>query len=116
MIFVHLGHLYKLLVRNVRIAIPIEATAPRPVHAPELHRPLQPLDTTILGHMASYNEPVSVWDLVNAVAASRKPASRSESRRIKQEVLARIRPLTRSGVLRRIGRVGPNQSGANRNS
>jgi hypothetical protein len=104
MILLHLGHLYRPLVRDVRTAIPIEATASRQVHAPQPHRPLHPLDAAIVYHVASYDEPIGVWDLVNAVAASQNPASRSESRRIKQEVLARIRPLARAGVLRRVGR------------
>jgi hypothetical protein len=104
MIFLHLGHLYKPLVRNMRTAIPIDATASRPAHAPQLRRPLQPLDATILEHMSSYNDPVAVWQLLNAMAASQHPTSRSEAREIKKQLLARIRPMTRSGLLRRIGR------------
>jgi hypothetical protein len=104
MILLHLGHLYGPQVRSVRVAMPIDATVSRPVHTPQLKRPLHPLDAAILDHVASHNDPVAVWQLINAVAASQHPASRSVAREIKKQLLGRIRPMTRSGLLRRIGR------------
>jgi hypothetical protein len=66
---------------------------------------LNPLDLDILHHLRSLpDEPVGVWQLINAVAANKVPRDRSESRQIKCHLLARVSPMTRNGLLRRIGR------------
>lgn len=63
-----------------------------------------PLDREILGALATACEPVGVWQLLNALAKSSQAASRAETRSVRRQALARINPLVRRGLVRRIGR------------
>jgi hypothetical protein len=68
-------------------------------------RLLDPPDEDILDYFRENDsEPVRVWQVINSVAARKPARSRSERREIKRQLLARVRPLTRAGLLRRIGR------------
>jgi len=66
--------------------------------------PLFPLDREIVGFMRDQAQAVSIWTMVNAVAAALNPTSRTESRELKKRILARITPLIYARRLRRVGR------------
>ena len=76
-------------------ATPIRATRPRLEH---------PLDQEILDALESASEPVGVWNLLNSIAKSAGPANRAQARSIRQQILDRINPLVRCGLIKRIGR------------
>ena len=79
----------------ILVASPIQPTRPEPKH---------PLDREILDALEAASEPMGVWNLLNEVARSSNPVTRSQSRAVRQEGLARINPLVRCGLVRRIGR------------
>lgn len=66
--------------------------------------PAHPLDREILATLENADGPVGTWQLLNSVARAARPASRAEIRSVRQQALARINPLLRSGLVRRIGR------------
>lgn len=65
---------------------------------------MDPIDQQILDALESASEPVGTWRLLNFLAKSAKPASRAETRSLRQQALARINPLVRRGLVKRIGR------------
>ena len=66
--------------------------------------PPAPLDREIVNFFRSQSEPVSTWEMVNAVAASFSPPNRAASRELKEQILSRITPLVRNQYLRRVGK------------
>ena len=66
--------------------------------------PLFPLDREIVNFLRQQAEPVSTWQVANAVAAALNPASRSEKRELITRILARITPLVYARFIRRVGR------------
>jgi hypothetical protein len=84
-----------------------------------VNRHLHPLDLEIIQALEEAEEPVGVWQMLNAIAKSGHPATRAQARALRQEALARINPLVRWGLVRRIGRTGlalPNKPHESRHS
>lgn len=103
MVLLHLSHLYgptKLLASP-----PSSSTS---TNQPKLRpKPPHPLDLDIIEHLRTLaDEPVGVWQALNAIAANKAPRNRSESREIKRQLLGRLNTMVRQGLLRRIGRTG----------
>ena len=67
-------------------------------------RPAHPLDLEIMATLETADGPVGTWRLLNSVARAAGAANRAEGRSDRQQALARINPLLRSGMVRRIGR------------
>lgn len=63
------------------------------------------MDAEIVAYLQDHADaPVGVWEALNDITANTAPRSRMEGRKIKRQLLARLNPLVRLGVVRRIGR------------
>lgn len=79
----------------------LPALPPVKLEQPE---PPFPLDREIVNFMRDQSEPISVWAMVNSVAATFHPPNRAASRELKKQILARITRLVHTRYLRRVGR------------
>ena len=80
---------------QILVPFPIQPIRPQAAHA---------LDQAILATLESASEPIGVWQILNSLARSTRPATRVEGRLVKQMALSRINPLLKSGMIKRIGR------------
>lgn len=98
-IYVMISILIDPTFRPPPVTIPARTLMANPVRHPE-----HPLDHRILALLRDAPEPISAWRIANMVAAAQNPASRSENRKLRLQVLRRVNPLVKAGFARRIGR------------
>jgi hypothetical protein len=81
------------------LAIPARTLVANPIRQPQ-----HPVDQRILSVLRDAPEPISAWRVANVVASDLHPASRTENRALRLQVLNRITRLVTAGFARRIGR------------